>query len=118
MGTLNYQIWSRINRGGIDADDLLRDLKASGTLTTSSSLSSTVTLPTVAGDLELVGVFRVFGDAVYVPIRAPGQSVPAGTGAHAASDAQPRMLISPDDGAVAVLLPSGGSFAVVNAASL
>lgn len=115
-GYLNYQIWTR----DIGAkDDVVREILASGTITTSTSLSSAVTIPYAPSGQQAVGLFSVYGSAqpVYVTVRKAGASAASGSGTHAASDAQPRLLIREADNTVAVLLPEGGTFAAVSAAA-
>lgn len=117
MGYVNYQFWTRDL--GVK-DDVVRELLASGTITTTGTLSSAVTVPYApTSGQQVVGLFSVYGSTqpVYVIVRKAGASAPSGSGAHAASDTQPRLLIREADNTVAVLLPEGGQIAAVNAAS-
>lgn len=119
MSYLNYQIWRRVKTDNIAAnDDLVRELMASGTINTSSTLSTSIDIPAAAGGFDLVGIFKIPASnaGVYVTIRDSDETSPSGNGTHAATDAQPRILVEAGDGPVAVLMPAGGSFAAVDAA--
>ena len=117
MAYLSYRLYTRLNRqNALTPDDLGRDLVASGTINTTATLSAALSIPAKTQQQDIVAFFRAVGAPVYVHICKAGVT-PAGTGAHAAADAQPREFIHPDDGIVPVLLPDGGSFAAVDAAA-
>jgi hypothetical protein len=119
-GYLNYAVYTRGHRlQGQISDKVQGPPLMSGTIASTSTKSADVTIAGAAsawGDLVL-RLQNFSATPVYVIHRAAGASAPSGTGAHAASDTQARMLIRQEDGPLEVLVRAGDKIAAVDAAA-